>query len=104
MDQANSVATPLDGKEMFALVSADEPRTNQLKYQRQEESIMYAMTSTRLNLTYAVGKLSQHAHDQTARHQTALDQVLKYLKRTADLALVYDHKSSGNLIGYADAA
>lgn len=104
MDQANSVTTPLDGKEMLGPAAADELRTDQLEYQKRVGSIMYAMTSTRPDLAYAVGKLSQHAHDPTIRHRTALDRVLKYLKGTAELALIYDHNESGNPVGFADAA
>lgn len=65
---------------------------------------MYAMVGTRPDLAYAVGKLSQYTHDPTAKHCTALDRVLKYLKGTADLALVYNHSDNGDPIGFADAA
>ena len=104
MDNANPVLTPLDGKESLTPATADEPRTNQLEYQKRIGSVMYAMVSTRPDLAFAVGKLSQYTHDPATRHRTALDRVLKYLKGTADLALVYDHNRNGDLISFADAA
>lgn len=103
MDNANPVLTPLDGKEMLTLTTTDL-RTNQLDYQKRIGSIMYAMTSTRPDLAYAVGKLSQFTHDPAAKHRTALDRVLKYLRGTADYALVYDHNTAGDPVSFADAA
>ena len=73
MDNANPVLTPLDGKESLTPVTADEPRTNQLEYQKRIGSVMYAMVSTRPDLAFAVGKLSQYTHDPATRHRTALD-------------------------------
>lgn len=104
MDNANPVFTPLDGKEMLTTTATKESRTNQLEYQRQIGSIMYAMVSTRPDLAYAVGKLSQYTYHLAVKHRTTLDRVLKYLKGNADLSIVYDHNNDGDPISFADAA
>ena len=75
MDNANPVLTPLDGKESLTPATADEPRTNQLEYQKRIGSVMYAMVSTRPDLAFAVGKFSRYTHDPATRHRTALDRV-----------------------------
>ena len=58
----------------------------------------------RPDISFAVCKLSQFCQDPCVRYRTALDRVLRYLKGTIDLALVYDHSRAGHSIGYADAA
>lgn len=73
MENANPVLTPIDGNEALTLATSIEPRTDQLEYQRRIGSLMYAMTCTRPDLAYAVGKLSQFTHDPALRHRTALD-------------------------------
>lgn len=46
MDHANPVLTPLDEKEWLVPTTADEPRTDQLEYQKRIGSLMYAMVGT----------------------------------------------------------
>ena len=54
---------------------------------------MYATVGTRPDLAFVVGKLSQFCHDPAVRHRKASDRRMRYLKGTADLALVYDHNT-----------
>lgn len=105
VENSNPVLTPIDGHEELTPATPNEARTNQLEYQQRIGSIMYAMVCTRPDLAYVVGKLSQFTHDPAVRHRTALDRVLKYLKGTVDLALVYDcNKHDGHPVSFADAA
>ena len=99
MDQCRPVSTPIEGH----LSSANEKdvRTNQLEYQRRIGSLMYAMTATRPDLAYCVGKLSQHSHDPTESHRSALDRVFRYLKATSKLGLIFD--GSSEVIAFADS-
>ena len=102
MGDAHPVATPIDGYSSLTPSDATEPRTNQREYQKRIGSLMYAMVATRPDIAYAVGKLSQYCQDSAAKHRAALDRIFRYLKKTTDLALLYDN--SVGPISYADAS
>lgn len=67
-------------------------------------SLIYAMTSTRPDLCYIVTKLSQHLSNPVTEHLTMAKHVLRYLKSTKDVGLVFT-KSDGPLVltGFSDA-
>ena len=50
---------------------------------------MYAMTSTRPDIAYAVGKLSRFTSNPSKEHWQAVHRILKYLKRTMNYGIYY---------------
>ena len=101
MRDVHPIAIPIDGYSSLTPFDATEPRINQREYQKRIDSLMYAMIAIRLDIAYAVGKLSQYCQDPAAKHRTALDRIFRYLRETADLALLYDN--SADPISYVDA-
>lgn len=69
----------------------NEAFTNQQKYQRRIKSLIYAIINIRLNITYAIKKLSQCYQSSLVRHYVVLNQVLYYIKKIADLILIYNN-------------
>ncbi|CAM8923817.1 unnamed protein product [Rhodiola kirilowii] len=76
---------------------------SQLEYSRVIGSLMYAMTSTRLDIAFAVGKLSRYTSNPSVDHWQAVHRVLRYLKGTMNLGLVYSEFPSV-IEGYSDAS
>ena len=67
-------------------------------------SLVYAMTSTRPDLSWAVTRLSQHLSKPTKGDWTLINQVLRYIKGTIDYSLTFRKSDNGlQLIGYSDA-
>ena len=64
---------------------------------------MYAMTSTRLDIAFAVGKLSRYTSDPSKFYWHAIRRVLKYLNKTQDYGLCYLGYSPASE-GYSDAS
>lgn len=64
---------------------------------------MYLMLASRPDLCYAVGYLSRFQDCATEAHWTHLKHIMRYLKGTSDLKLVYKRSESDPLIGYADS-
>nr|GEX80342.1 zinc finger, CCHC-type [Tanacetum cinerariifolium] len=62
---------------------------DRLEYSRAIVCFMYAMTSTRLDIAYAVGKLSMFTSNLSRQHWHAITRVLKYLKGTMNYGLSY---------------
>ncbi|GKA85045.1 zinc finger, CCHC-type containing protein [Tanacetum coccineum] len=100
-EDCSSVSTPIDPVEKL------KPNTgkpvDQLEYSRVIGCLMYAMTSTRPYITYAVGRLSRFTSNPSRQHWQAITRVFKYLKGTMNYDLSYIGYPSV-LEGYSDAS
>ncbi|CAM8981584.1 unnamed protein product [Rhodiola kirilowii] len=76
---------------------------SQLEYSRVIGSLMYAMTSTRPDIAFAVGKLSRYTSNPSEDHWKGVHRVLRYLKGTMNLGLVYSEFPSV-IEGYSNAS
>ncbi|GKB22210.1 zinc finger, CCHC-type containing protein [Tanacetum coccineum] len=95
------VSTPMDTCEK--LMPNKGQVVSQLKYSRVIGCLMYAMTCTRPDIAFDVGKLSRYTSNLGTQHWQAIQRVLKYLKKTMNYRLMY----SGYplvLEGYTDAS
>ncbi|GKF69232.1 hypothetical protein Tco_0202289, partial [Tanacetum coccineum] len=73
------------------------------QYSRMIGCLMYAMTCTRPDIAFAVGKVSRYTSNPGTQHWQAIQRVLKYLKKTMDYRLIYTGYPSV-LEGYTDAS
>ena len=76
---------------------------DQLLYSRVVGSLMYAMTCTRPDIAFVVGKFSRYTSNPSSVHWHAINRVLKYLRKTIDYGIVYTGYPSV-LEGYTDAS
>ena len=81
------VSTPFDPS--IKLVSNMGNPLAQLEYARVIGCLMYAMTSTRPDIAFAVGKLSRYTSNPSNLHWHAVRRVLKYLKKTISYGVYY---------------
>ncbi|KAL7585002.1 hypothetical protein Lser_V15G46348 [Lactuca serriola] len=75
---------------------------SQLEYSKAIGSLMYAMTSTKPDIAFVVGKLSMYTSNPSSQHWQAVNRVFKYLKGTMNYGLSYLGTSSV-LEGHSDA-
>nr|GEV83274.1 zinc finger, CCHC-type [Tanacetum cinerariifolium] len=94
------VSTPMEA--CIKLVSHMGKPVNQLEYSRAIGCLMYAMTSTRPDIAYAVGKLSSFTSNPSNHHWEAIIRVFRYLKKTMNYGLYYVGFSLV-IKGYSDA-
>ncbi|GJS59346.1 hypothetical protein Tco_0654130 [Tanacetum coccineum] len=76
---------------------------SQLEYSRVIGCLMYAITCTRHDIAFVVGRLSRYTSNPSTQHWQAIQRVLKYLKKTMDYSLTYTGYSLV-LKGYTDAS
>ncbi|CAM8928284.1 unnamed protein product [Rhodiola kirilowii] len=95
------VNTPFESSKH--LLSNKGAPVSQLEYSRVIGSLMYVMTSTRPDIAFAVGKLSRYTSNPSKDHWQAVHRVLRYLKGTMNLGLVYSEFPSV-IEGYSDAS
>ncbi|GJR14554.1 hypothetical protein Tco_0797206 [Tanacetum coccineum] len=60
-----------------------------LKYSKVINCLMYAVTCTRPDIDFVVGKLSRYTSNPRTQNWQAVQRVLKYLKKTMDYSLTY---------------
>ncbi|GJU05972.1 zinc finger, CCHC-type containing protein [Tanacetum coccineum] len=81
----------------------NEKAISQLEYSRVISCWMYAMTCTRPDIAFVVGKLSKYTSNPGTQHWQAIQRVLKYLKKTIDCRSTYTGYPSV-MEGYTDAS
>nr|GEU73229.1 zinc finger, CCHC-type [Tanacetum cinerariifolium] len=96
-----TISTPLDTCEK--LMPNRGLTVSQLKYSRVIGCLMYAITCTRPDIAFTVGKLSRYTSNPRTQHWQAIQRVLKYLKKTMDYRLIYSGYPSV-VEGYTDAS
>ncbi|KAL0447375.1 UNVERIFIED_CONTAM: Retrovirus-related Pol polyprotein from transposon RE2 [Sesamum latifolium] len=96
-----ALSTPMDPS--VKLMPNTGKAVFQLEYSKVIDCLMCAMTSTRTDIAYAVGKLSRFTSNPSTHHWQAIRRVLKYLQKTMDYGLSYSGFSS-ILEGYSDAS
>ena len=81
----------------------ERERMSKVPYASAIGSIMYAMISTRLDISYALSVTSRYQSDPGESHWTAVKNILKYFRRTKDVFLVYGGEEELVVTGYTDA-
>ena len=72
------------------------------KYREIIGSLIYLMTCTRPDLSYAVGKLSQYLSEPRQQHWVAAKHILKYLSGTSHYELRYQTSEELGILAYSD--
>jgi hypothetical protein len=100
---AKTVPTPL--LEGYQPLPNKDPPNPELRSQFQQliGSLLYIMIGTRPDIAYTVTKLSQFAANPNQDHLDRARYICRYLLGTSDYALVYNGKSDGGLLAYADS-
>ncbi|KAJ9539255.1 hypothetical protein OSB04_031988 [Centaurea solstitialis] len=85
--------------------SQDQDKMKSVPYASAIGSIMYAMLCTRSDVAYSVSVTSRYQQNPGEPHWVAVKNILKYLKRTKDMFLVFGGSEDEiSVIGYSDAS
>src|SRR6185312_7995979 len=82
----------------------ERERMSKVPYASAIRSIIYAMISTRPDVSYTLSVTSRYQSDPGESHWTAVKNILKYLRRTKDVFLVYGGEEELVVSGYTDAS
>jgi len=105
MDGAKVVNTPIGAHFKLSSVHNDDERVGSEKvpYSSVVGSLMYAMIGTRPDIAYAIGLVSRFMSKQGEVHWTAVKWLLRYLKWSTGLNLMYTKGSDFKVQGYCDS-
>ncbi|GJZ77064.1 hypothetical protein Tco_0641736 [Tanacetum coccineum] len=88
-EDCSQVSTPIPMDSVEMLMSNTRKPVDQLEYSRAIGCLMYAMTSTRPDIAYTVGRLSRFTSNPSRQHWHAITRVFKYLKGTMIYGVSY---------------
>ena len=103
LQDANPVSTPMDLNVKLVANDGQSKPVDPVKYQSIVGSLLYVAIATRPDISQAVGGLSRFNSAPTETHLTAAKRILRYLKGTINLSLVYKKTENSEIIGYTDA-
>jgi len=102
MLECNPVSTPLDTSVKLVNATESEQLADQKEYQTVVGELMFAAIATRPDIMCAVGQLSQFNSKPSSKHLHAAKRVLRYLKGTTTLGIMYG-KPPMRLNAFSDA-
>ena len=82
----------------------DREKIKVIPYASAIGSIMYAMLCTRPDVCLAISLAGRYQSNPGVDHWTAVKNILKYLKRTKDMFLIYEGDEELVVNGYVDAS
>ena len=91
-------------KDLCPKTDEELERMSRVPYASAIGSIMYAMTCTRPDVSFALSMVSRHQQNPGEGHWTAVKSILKYLRNTKERLLVYGGESELKVSGYSDAS
>ena len=103
MENCNPVSTPLEPGKQLRKSTEEEEGVDTHKYQEIVGCLIYASITTRPDIAHAVNILSQHMAKPNNEHWIAAKRVLRYLKGTTDIGIVFRKSDNFELVGYSDA-
>ncbi|KAG6610908.1 Retrovirus-related Pol polyprotein from transposon TNT 1-94 [Phytophthora cinnamomi] len=103
VENCKAVHTPADSNSKLVKPSEDEVFAPKYPYRELVGALMYLATCTRSDIAQAVGEVAKFCEYYNKSHWVAAKRILKYLKTTQDLGLVFNGRTKGELFGYADA-
>ncbi|KAJ9538930.1 hypothetical protein OSB04_031663 [Centaurea solstitialis] len=110
MDESKKGFIPMQhgivlSKTQCPVSSQDQDRMKSVPYASAIGSIMYAMLCTRPDVAYSVSVTSRYQQNPGEPHWVAVKNILKYLRRTKDMFLVFGGSEDEiSVRGYSDAS
>ena len=103
MNDAYTVHTPADVNVKLVKSDGVSKKVDAKEFQSIVGSILYVAVCTRPDIANAIGIVSKFSADPDESHMTAAKRILRYLKGTSNVGLVYRYLEDDNLKAYSDA-
>ena len=93
--ECREVDTPVEGKVKSGAVEevGEEVKVDQTEYRDIVGSLMYASTSTRPDISYAVHQAARHSESPKQKHLVACKRILRYLSTTPEMGITSAQKA-----------
>ena len=102
MKEAKGASTPMNAAYLKLEGEYDRLPNNEL-YRQAVGAMLYIATTTRPDITAAIGILCRRVSNPRQRDWNAVKRVIRYLKQTVNLKLKISADNNCELVGYVDA-
>lgn len=102
-EDSQPIGLPATDRNGTARTEVGEAQADQVKYQQLIGCLIWISKGTRPDIAWIAGQLSQHNNNPSTRHWNCAIRVLRYLKGTSDVKLMYGIGTQNNLQGYCDS-
>ncbi|GJQ79272.1 hypothetical protein Trydic_g5515 [Trypoxylus dichotomus] len=102
MINAHYVSTLMERGEFLDQTFSNKLDKN-VPYREAIGSLLYLETVSRPDLTFTINYFSQVLEEPTIKHWNMVKRVLRYLRGTTELGILYDSSSDGELEAFSDA-
>ncbi|GJZ13152.1 hypothetical protein Tco_0548382 [Tanacetum coccineum] len=91
-------------KDLCPTTNEELDKMSRVPYASAIGLIMYAMTCTRPDVSFALSMVSRHQQNPGEGHWTVVKNILKYLRNTKDRFMVYDGEEELKVTVYCNAS
>ena len=102
-DKHRKIEISMNEYDILHQAESYDQRIDQKKYQHVIESLMYAVIHIRSDIVFFINRLSQYLSDSVKHHQQRLKHLIRYIRSTIDLDIVYESRESTDLLEYSDS-
>ena len=90
MENAKPISTLVAVNTKLMLKTEDSEYFDKETYQSAVRSLLYLLTRTRPDITFAVNSIARFSSNPTTQHWTAENRIFRYLKRSIHFGLLYE--------------
>ncbi len=95
--------TPVSSSLKLVKATEDEEPADQCVYQSAVGILLYLSTRTRPDIAFTVSNVAKFCSNPTKSHWLAVKRIIRYLKVTTHLGLLYTKSDLKECVGYSDA-
>lgn len=96
-------AKSIDNPSSLTVTANDKPIEEGCPFREAVGSLNYAGNTTRVDITYAVNRVSRQVANPKASDWSAVKRIMRYLKDKENLCITYSKRDNNGLIAYCDA-
>ena len=103
MQECKPITTPMQANLLLPKIERTPSEAAHIPYREAVGKLIYLATSTRPDISYAVGYLSRHMTAFNEQHWAAVKHLFRYLKGTTNYGIVLSADNLHAVEGYTDA-
>ncbi|XP_062557418.1 uncharacterized protein LOC134222292 [Armigeres subalbatus] len=108
MGDCDPVATPADHnqkltKQMSPISEDERKQMKKVSFRELVGGLQFLVCCTRADISFAVNAVSQFSSDPGKSHWTSAKRILRYLKGTKEMKIIYKKQEDESLTGFSDA-
>ena len=100
MEDAKPIDTPVDVSSKLVKMTESCESIDQAQFQSKVGSLLYMSIMARPDIAYGVSNVAKFCANPSKQHWIAIKRIMRYLKGTLHLGLLYSKDGVKNCIGY----